>query len=106
MSFSGTKGCSGAIFSRLFPDKPGKHRCTGSLLVDDLLGRPVSLVSKDSTRFVPLGEERGLLGSRCPAEDRIAVRKAAESRDDLDIGAAVTAQRTATIALARQAVEQ
>src|SRR5215472_3125433 len=62
--------------------------------------------AEDSALFVPRREECEFLGGRFPAENFIAVRKAAEPLDDLDIGASVTAQRTATVALALRAVEQ
>ncbi len=40
------------------------------------------------------------------AEDFVAVRKAPEQRDDLDIVAPVTTQRTASIGISRQGVEK
>ena len=45
-------------------------------------------------------------GVDCSAEDFVAVRKAPEAFDDLDIVAPVTTQRTTAIGIARQGVEE
>jgi monovalent cation:proton antiporter-2 (CPA2) family protein len=55
-----------------------------------------------SGRRVSLGQKSDLGGGRSPPKDFVAVRKAPEALDDLDVGAPVTTQRTAAIGISRQ----
>jgi hypothetical protein len=55
---------------------------------------------------VPLCKEGYFFRRRLAAKDFIAVRKAPEALDDLDIAAPVTTQRTSAIGISRQGFKQ
>ena len=59
-----------------------------------------------STRRIALHEECDFLRRRWPAEDFVAVRKAPELLDDLEVGYAITAQAAGAIGISRQGIEE